>query len=407
MLNDEVGKKFRADRTRSDSDRDRAAQDAVKILVVDAVLGSRFSLVRAASQPGFVVDACASAEEAFRHLGRTDYALVIADEALGAVDGLEFLSEVRRRHPGTARALVSAESGFEWKRTAIERAGLIFLLPKPWSFDGLRHTLRELFGTNTEYAGWSHRQTPLQAVRHAPSRKPVEGVARHEVLLRGLLAGLNSCSTESEIFELLRSEFAGAFGALRWLWIDETRRVAIRLAGDWALEEAIELDALPDSDLDSLARARRNVRVSRLDAAPSADASPGTAEACLGFGLRVGDRRVWTGLVWTKASDAGTCLRVLRELTGGLQLAVQRIRDARARGVAARDLARRVSEELRTPVGALTHAVDRLRGEAERAGLPAEWVERVSSESERVVRVVEHLEGEMLETPLHADTPAG
>jgi signal transduction histidine kinase len=84
-------------------------------------------------------------------------------------------------------------------------------------------------------------------------------------------------------------------------------------------------------------------------------------------------------------------------------MAFERIREAHQRAAAARDLARRVSEELRTPVGALSHAIDRLRGEAERAGISIEWMDRVSSESERVVRVVEHFEGEMLADQVRSD----
>lgn len=79
---------------------------------------------------------------------------------------------------------------------------------------------------------------------------------------------------------------------------------------------------------------------------------------------------------------------------------------AEARAIAAHSLAKRVSEELRTPVGALTHAIDRLRGEVERAGMSTEWVDRVSSESERVVRVVEHLESEMWTDAVGMSSPA-
>ena len=350
MLNDEVGKDFRADDEPGTPRRSGAARDAVKILVVDPVLGSRFSLVRGASQPGFVVDACATAEEAFRHLARTGYALVLADESLGPVTGIDFLETVGVRHPETARALVSGEARFEWKRAAIERAGLIFLLPKPWSIEGLRRTLRELFGSTQPYAGWSGPEA-LRTPRPSEVGPSLDVGAGHEVLLRGLLAGLNSCATENEVFELLRSELAGAFGGMRWLWVDESGGLATRLSGDWALEEAIELERLPESDRVCLAKARRSVRVARLEVAASVDAVQGEDEACLGFGLRVADQRVWTGLVWTKPADGAACLQVLRELIGGLQLAVQRIRDARARSLAARELARRVSEDLRTPVG--------------------------------------------------------
>lgn len=406
MFNDEVGKDFRAEGQPGTPRRSGAARDAVKILVVDPVLGSRLSLVHGASQPGFLVDACASADEAFGHLARTRYALVLADESLGPVTGIDFLETVEARHPETARALVSGEARFEQKRAAIERAGLIFLLPKPWTVDGLRRTLRELFGSTRAYPRWNTVEA-LRTPRSTAEGPSLDVAAGHEVLLRGLLAGLNSCATENEVFELLRSELAGAFGAMRWLWIDEPGGFATRLSGDWALEEAIELARLPESDLVCLTKARRSERVARLELASATEAEQRDTEACLGFGLRVGDRRIWTGLVWTKGAHGTACLQVLRELIGGLQLVIQRVRDARARSLAARELARRVSEDLRTPVGALAHAVDLLRGEAERAGLPVEWVDRISSESERVARAVEHLEGELLTPSPHADVQAG
>ncbi|HEB89395.1 MAG TPA: hypothetical protein ENI85_07475 [Deltaproteobacteria bacterium] len=108
-------------------------------------------------------------------------------------------------------------------------------------------------------------------------------------------------------------------------------------------------------------------------------------------------------LVWVERVRAFRLLAILRELQSALEMTFLRICQADERADAARRLATRVSEQLRTPVGALTHAVDQLRGEAERVGLPSEWVERVSSESERVARVVEHLRDEMLagsSTPL-------
>ncbi len=406
MSNDEVGKDFRVEREPGTSGRTSATRDAVKILVVDPILGSRFSLVRAASQPGFVVDACATHEAAFGHLARADYALVIADEFLGAVTGLAFLEEVLRRHPRTARVLVTGENRFDRKRDAIERAGLIFVLAKPFRVDGLRRTLLDLFGRPSDFAGWNGAAVLRTAARSEEGQARDES-RRYEVLVRGVLAGLNSCATEAEIFELLRVELAGAFGATRWLWIDEERRLATRLTGDAALAEAVELDALAEIDLACRAEANRSLRVARLEAAEPMDRTLHGSEACLGFGLRVGGERVWTGLVRVQRAEAAACLRVLRELTRGLQLAVQRVRVARARSMAAHDLARRVSQDLRTPVGALAHAVDLLRGEAERAGLPVEWVDRISSESERVVRVVEHLEGEMLTSPLRVDVQAG
>ena len=406
MFNDQAGKNFQGDLTDRSFERDDAGRDAVKVLVVDPVLGSRFSLLRAASQPGFRVDACASASEAKDHLARNEYALVIADEHLVDAEGLDFLEEAQSLSPETARALVTSDTRLEGKRAAIERAALVFLLSKPWDMEGLRRTLRELFGTLGSFAGWDHVDS-LRAPGRDQGDAVTEQVGRRERVLRGVLAGLNSCCRESEVFELLHAELSQTFGRMRWLWVDEGSRIALRLAGDWAIDESIELDRLTVSEKGALHLARRNARISRLDGAQGADQAVRDGEACIGLGLRVADHRLWTGLVWTDRGNAAELVQVLRESTGGLQLAVQRIREADARSQEARELARRVSEELRMPVGALTHAVDVLRGEAERAGLPVEWMERISSESERVARAVEHLEGEMLRTPWRGDTPVG
>jgi len=408
VLNDEVGRNFRAGRRGAASERGEAARDAVKILVVDGVLGSRFSLVQAASQPGFLVDACSTTEEAHRHLARTDYALVIADEGIAGEAGLPFLEDLRDRHPETARALIASESGFEWKRGAIDRADLCFLLTKPWSSEALRRTLRELFSEGRAFATWEHVDAgPSPARGSTPSAEGLASPARHEILLRGLLAGLNSCETESEVVELLRAELSQPFGTERWLWVDEDLGQAAGLAHDWPVEEGLDPDALAARDRILLAVARRSTRVSRLDAQDGEAARPRQQASCFGVPLRIGGRRVLTGLVWADRTRNTGLVSALRELVDGLQMAIHRIREADARARAARDLAQRVSEELRTPVGALTHAVDLLRGEAERAGLPTEWVDRISSESERVARAVEHLEGEMLAAPLRTNAPTG
>lgn len=408
MFNDEVGKDFPGCPDERTSEWSRQAEAAVKVLVVDAVLGSRFALVHAASQPGFVIDAAASTQDAADHLARTEYALVIVDERLGERSGLAFLESVRDEHPSAARALVTANSDFEWRRHAIERAELAFLLTKPWSPGALRRTLRALLTTGAESGAWEQIDGPAtspgargfsQGAMHAAE-------AHRESLLCTLLAGLNSCEREGEVFELLHSELAESFGVVRWIWVDEERRLGSRIAGEERLEEDVDPHTLPEADLRALELARRSSGVSRLDTT-LAGPTGSSARPSFGLALRIGGRRALTGVVWTDGPRGSGLASLLGELSGGLQLAIQRIRSAEARSLAARNLARRVSEELRTPVGALTHAIDLLRCEAERLGLSAEWVDRISSESERVVRAVEHLEGEILAVPFHTTAPGG
>lgn len=394
MLHDQPGKNFRERTANRFDPRSASSRDPARILILDPVVGSRFALANIVAQPGVLAEMASSVDEARRRLARGGVALLLVEDDLGdGLRGLEFLIEMRSSHPEVRRALVVAEERTELRREDLDRAGLVFLLAKPWNPGFLRSAIREsLFGQG-ELAAWEHRAA------NAPDSTPIRRVGapedvdrRLDLLARGLLGGFNSCESESEVFELMHAELAGSLASQRWLWFDEDRGIASRIVGDWPLESGLRVEALTGEEQDLLAEARRSSRVTRLDRR-RADAPGELAEsACVGFTVKDGGRRVVTALVWVAPGRCSAMLALLREIQSGLQLAFRRIHDAEARALAARRLARRVSEELRTPVGALSHAIDRLRGEAVRAGMSTEWVDRVSSESERLARAVELFE---------------
>ncbi|MEZ4330176.1 MAG: hypothetical protein R3F35_00340 [Myxococcota bacterium] len=399
MLHEEGGKNFRAATGRRFESRGGNARDPFRILIVDPVVGSRFALANVVAQPGVLAETAASPEDARARMARGGVALVLVDEDLGkGCRGIEFLVEMRERHPDVRRALVLAERGGAIARVDLERAAPSFVLARPWNAAFLRHAIRDSLGGSLEFASWEHR-SPVARRRPVPLATGPEGDApdrRIDLLARGLLAGLNSCESEAEVFELLHAELAATFGALRWLWLDEESGSASSIVGDWPLETGLRIDALGRDEHRLLEDARRSSRITRLGGAPQAGRGDVEAPACIGFALKDGHRRLSTILVWVTPGRCTGLSTLLREIQSGLRRAVRRIREAEARALAARRLARRVSEELRTPVGALSHAIDRLRGEALRAGLSTEWVDRVSSESARLVRVVELFEDEIV-----------
>ena len=397
MLNDEPGKYFRKQSATRLMKRGETIDGSTCILIVDPILGSRFSLAQAVAHPGHVVKAASTIDEALSHLERGNVALIIVDQQLSECDGIDFLVEVRVRYPTTQRALVTASDGISFIRGAIERAGLCFLLSKPWSPSSLRKTIREVLGGETKFKGWN-RAFPDDVSSFSDRSRNVyqtEPYRRHEILLRGLLAGLNSCEFEGEVFELLHTELANPCRVSEWLWVDEGRGLATRIVGDWPVEGGVPIDALTEGATQLLTKARRSLRVTRLDDEPTRVPADPVQRACVGLAIRDEGRRTRTCLIWADRRHLAELVSMMRELQTGLQMVFRRIRLANARAEAARRLAQHVSDELRRPVGALTHAIDRLRGEAERAGMPTEWVDRVSSESERVARAVKQIEGEM------------
>ncbi len=420
MLKGECGNNFPVPGFSDGRMRGEASPACIRVLVVDPVIGSRFSLAQAASKPGFRIDACATVEEAHSRLACARFDLVVADQDLMGTTGIDFLSGLRASHPDVARGLVAFEVGLEFKREAIERAGLTFLLGKPVRSALFRRLLGELFGGDAEVVdgmpleSWGRfeaapRQLAAQANLEREYRALSEPTRHHEVLLRGLLAGLNSCETEAEVFELLHGELVDAFHISRWIWVDETNHCFSQIEGDGPLDLMKPIEALAAPDHQRLLIARRSLRVARLSddsldlgAAAQTESvieNARTTSCCVSLAIRLSGQRTMTSLIWAERDRTTAFASVLRELQVGLQMAFQRIREATSRADAARTLAERVSRELRTPVGALTHAIDRLRGEAERAGLSTKWVDRISTESERVARAVAHLEGEMLTEP--------
>ncbi len=161
------------------------------------------------------------------------------------------------------------------------------------------------------------------------------------------------------------------------------------------MESDLALARLSLDEQGALEQARRSIRVTRLDPIHSKSARVRSDATCVSLAIRDGGDRTATCLVWVDRNLVSGFVNMMQDLQTGLQMAMRRIRDAEARAVSARRLAHRVSEELKTPVGALTHAIDHLRGEAERLGLDSEWVERVTSESQRVVRAMQHVEDEL------------
>ncbi len=405
MLNDEVGKDFRA-RSRK-GDRQRSRRDWVRVLIVDPVIGSRLLLADAVVQAGFVAVTASNATDARITLEREKIVLILADENVsGAAAGLHFLIELRKLFPGIPRALMTQSRDLASMGKVVEQAEISFLLAKPLDVSAFRDALRNVLLGNREFGGWD--QVALHQGRtiagRIDSRLHTNGTPthptkdfRHEMILRGLLAGLNSVEFEDRLFSLLDLELAEEFQVERWLCVDEKEGNAKRVRRDWRVAGDAQASKPSPEEVTLIREAQRFDGVRRLVGGDGAsrDAAERNRLVCLGFVLEEAGSRALTCLVWCDAACGATLLEMLRDLRHGLKLTLRRIRDAERRAEEARQLAHRVSEELKSPVGALTHALDRMRGEAVRAGMSTESLDRVLSESHRVFQAVDHLKDEM------------
>src|SRR6185295_6515960 len=74
-------------------------------------------------------------------------AVVIADQIMPGMKGVELLEEVHRRSPATTKILLTGQAGLDAVVAAINRAGLNHYIPKPWDEPDLRLTVENLLKT--------------------------------------------------------------------------------------------------------------------------------------------------------------------------------------------------------------------------------------------------------------------
>ena len=113
------------------------------VLVVDDDPAIRLLCRINLQMDGFGVTEAATLGDARDALGSGSVDVVLLDVHVGAGDGREFLSELRRDHPEVAVAMLTGSSDRESLRALDPDA----LVGKPFTLDELRGTVERLAGT--------------------------------------------------------------------------------------------------------------------------------------------------------------------------------------------------------------------------------------------------------------------
>jgi HD-like signal output (HDOD) protein len=118
-----------------------------KVLFVDDELNVLRSIKRGFLHSSFQVLTAPGAREGLRILEKEDVDIVVTDYRMPYMDGLKFLQEVRERHPGTARVILS---GYIEKTVAVEsltRGLASTYILKPWLNDDIEKKIEHILTT--------------------------------------------------------------------------------------------------------------------------------------------------------------------------------------------------------------------------------------------------------------------
>ena len=111
------------------------------ILLVDDEEFVLRALERSLKREAFEVIACPGAKEALETLTKAAVDVVISDHRMPEMTGMDFLIEVRKRHPDIVRILLTGHADMEVAIAGINDGKLFRFLTKPWDDKLLRATV--------------------------------------------------------------------------------------------------------------------------------------------------------------------------------------------------------------------------------------------------------------------------
>lgn len=125
-----------------------------------------YMLQRALAPEGYEFLAASAAQRAFELLAANDVQMVVADQHMPGMSGVEFLSRVKQVYPNIARVMLTASADPKDVADAVNHAAVHKFMSKSWSPDQWRNTLREAFAQATA----AETQAPQNEARVAGPR---------------------------------------------------------------------------------------------------------------------------------------------------------------------------------------------------------------------------------------------
>lgn len=127
-----------------------ATGNSVSLLLVVEDENELQLLMQAFSPDGFRVLTARNASDGFEILAGNRVDIVISDNDMTGMSGVQFLTRVRKLYANTLRVLASSSDDTPTLTRATNMAGIHLFLPKNWTAEQLRAEVRDALQTNTD-----------------------------------------------------------------------------------------------------------------------------------------------------------------------------------------------------------------------------------------------------------------
>ena len=120
-------------------------QRAHSVLFLDDEVNILKALQRLLRSEEMTVHCASRGEEALEILSKHPVQVVVSDQRMPGMTGVDFLSRVRERSPDVVRMMLTGYTEMDVAVDAINRGEIYRLITKPWNDDELRATIRQAF----------------------------------------------------------------------------------------------------------------------------------------------------------------------------------------------------------------------------------------------------------------------
>ncbi len=125
--------------------KEDSSQPERTLLLVDDEKSILTLLEQILSKDGYRILSTTSTSQAFELLATNRVGVVLCDQRMPGMGGIEFLSRVSRIHPGTIRIAMSGYADMDMVTGAINQGAIYKFLTKPMDYKMLRHSIAKAF----------------------------------------------------------------------------------------------------------------------------------------------------------------------------------------------------------------------------------------------------------------------
>ncbi len=128
------------------------SQDRIRVLYIDDEV-QNLNLFKACFRHDFDIFLAKSALEGVGHLEKHDIQVIVSDQKMPGITGVQFFESILEKYPEPMRILLTAYTDVEALIDAINKGQIFRYLRKPWEEEDLRMTIRsayQIYSANRE-----------------------------------------------------------------------------------------------------------------------------------------------------------------------------------------------------------------------------------------------------------------